>query len=507
MFKTRQQGFELKSKQMSIKMPTAVKIKDSADIQLGKGDYAVFAGKKAASGVKNISKRAVSLGAKTAGQAVYSELSAGYDESAKMIEQVMRYSGKQTTRNLYKGSCFAGAKIREKTELAYIKKYGNKAVTARTAFSPFKVRREAYSLSIKEKFKKEAADKMKTTGSKTLGKAVSKVKTRVGFHRKTSKAVNTTVSRIKGRVAKYTGKAIKKIGKGIRALTQTLMALLKISAGILLPLIIVVAAIALAIAGNNTDDTNSDALLAPLSLSGFYTEESFHIEITSKDEPVLSFDTQNTGNGFFYAAGSSEGDGGAGTSLNGKLGEENTIEVSGVIDGEKVVIKGTVTAGNISGYGLMGSSAPLAMNGQWINPFGTVKYTITSEYGRRVHPITGEIKSHDGYDLCSDTGENSKIYAATGGNVIFAGEYGGYGNCVIIDHGERLQSLYGHLNRITVNEGDEIQPGEMIGSEGNTGMSTGAHLHFEARFKGVPVDVLDYYPALYENASAIDVWQ
>ena len=76
--------------------------------------------------------------------------------------------------------------------------------------------------------------------------------------------------------------------------------------------------------------------------------------------------------------------------------------------------------------------------------------------------------------------------------ISLAGVRGGYGNCVIVDHGGGVATLYAHQSSLAVSEGDSVKRGEVIGAVGSTGFSTGPHLHFEVRVDGVPVDPLGY---------------
>jgi murein DD-endopeptidase MepM/ murein hydrolase activator NlpD len=119
-----------------------------------------------------------------------------------------------------------------------------------------------------------------------------------------------------------------------------------------------------------------------------------------------------------------------------------------------------------------------------------VQAEITSEFGSRMHPILGYMKFHSGLDFGADYGE--VIRAAAPGYVIFAGWYGGYGNTVVIDHGNDVTTLYGHADGLYVEEGQQVQRGEPIALVGSTGLSTGPHLHFELRSNGEPVDPLPY---------------
>lgn len=107
---------------------------------------------------------------------------------------------------------------------------------------------------------------------------------------------------------------------------------------------------------------------------------------------------------------------------------------------------------------------------------------ISSEFGYRVHPVYGTKKYHSGLDMAAPGG--SPILAAANGTVKFAGWNGGYGNCVIIDHGNGIQTLYGHSSRLLVSAGQSVTRGQKIALVGTTGTSTGNHLHFEVLNNG-----------------------
>jgi murein DD-endopeptidase MepM/ murein hydrolase activator NlpD len=116
--------------------------------------------------------------------------------------------------------------------------------------------------------------------------------------------------------------------------------------------------------------------------------------------------------------------------------------------------------------------------------------SVSSGFGRRLHPIYNRYINHDGIDIGSV--KNSPVYAAGAGKVIQAGWNGGYGKCVIIDHGNGFKSVYGHLNSYLVKEGDWVKKGQQIAKMGNTGTSTSTHLHFELRVNDVPTNPLKF---------------
>lgn len=113
-------------------------------------------------------------------------------------------------------------------------------------------------------------------------------------------------------------------------------------------------------------------------------------------------------------------------------------------------------------------------------------YALTSRYGFRSDPFNGRNASHTGLDMAAPTGED--VFAATQGKVVRAGYFGGYGNCIDIDHGHGILTRYGHLSKINVRVGQAVSIGEKIGQVGSTGRSTGPHLHYEVRIDNQPVN-------------------
>jgi murein DD-endopeptidase MepM/ murein hydrolase activator NlpD len=111
---------------------------------------------------------------------------------------------------------------------------------------------------------------------------------------------------------------------------------------------------------------------------------------------------------------------------------------------------------------------------------------ITSGYGYRTHPIFRSRRMHTGVDIGAPYG--TTIKAAGDGKVVSCGWFGGYGNCVIIDHGKGRSTLYGHCSRLCCSAGDIVKAGQKIAEVGSTGNSTGNHCHFEVRINGDPVN-------------------
>ena len=115
---------------------------------------------------------------------------------------------------------------------------------------------------------------------------------------------------------------------------------------------------------------------------------------------------------------------------------------------------------------------------------------ISSYFGKRNAPTKGASTYHQGIDWATPTG--TSVMASCGGTVSKAGWASGYGYCVFIDHEDGRQTRYGHLSKVLVKVGQKVRQGEKIALSGNTGVSTGAHLHFEMRINGNAVDPLKY---------------
>ncbi len=113
-------------------------------------------------------------------------------------------------------------------------------------------------------------------------------------------------------------------------------------------------------------------------------------------------------------------------------------------------------------------------------------YYVSSSFGKRVDPIKGILAKHEGMDFVGQN--NAKVISPSLGKVIFAGKFSTYGNALIIDHGYGITTRYGHLSKIYVNKGSRVEKNQIIAAQGSTGRSTGEHLHYEVRYKNIPLN-------------------
>lgn len=121
---------------------------------------------------------------------------------------------------------------------------------------------------------------------------------------------------------------------------------------------------------------------------------------------------------------------------------------------------------------------------------------ITSKYGEREDPINKKKAFHKGIDI--DAKENTEVLASFSGTVKECGEDKELGKYILLDHGQGIETKYGHLNKIKVKKGEEVKKGKTIGESGSTGKSTGAHLHFEIIYMGENKNPQDYFTNIKE---------
>ena len=176
-------------------------------------------------------------------------------------------------------------------------------------------------------------------------------------------------------------------------------------------------------------------------------------------------------------SGESGGEGGS--------GENGGAQTEGGEAPAQEPASGVVSAGSV---GVTGTGSLM-----WPVPSG---HTVTSRFGYRIHPITGEERFHSGMDIDGYGNAGGAIVACDSGVVSMAAWYGGLGNCAIIDHGNGMQTVYGHMSGFAVSQGDTVSQGQTIGYLGQTGVATGVHCHLEIFVNGSRVDPENYFSGI-----------
>jgi murein DD-endopeptidase MepM/ murein hydrolase activator NlpD len=167
-----------------------------------------------------------------------------------------------------------------------------------------------------------------------------------------------------------------------------------------------------------------------------------------------------------------------------KVNEKSFVEEANALQAVSAALAAKIQAAARSAPASSGSGTPSASGFIW-----PVNGPITSPFGSRCL-VNGDCSFHPGIDIAVPAG--TAIKAAAGGTVIYAGWLGGYGNLTVIDHGNGLATAYGHQSSIGAANGASVAQGQVIGYVGCTGYCFGAHLHFEVRVNGEPVNPLDY---------------
>lgn len=170
----------------------------------------------------------------------------------------------------------------------------------------------------------------------------------------------------------------------------------------------------------------------------------------------------------------------------------------------EAIVNGTTFTGG--GMGLEAMLKAISANGVAKGnsglPLTKGKYRVSSEYGMRVNPVTGQYKLHNGIDLAAPGG--TPIYASKAGKVLSAGWAGGYGNYTVIAHADGTQSGYAHQSRFNVKPGQQVTAGQHIGAVGTTGNSTGDHLHFQMGRAGDWQNPRSFIPGLSKGGYTLN---
>jgi murein DD-endopeptidase MepM/ murein hydrolase activator NlpD len=140
--------------------------------------------------------------------------------------------------------------------------------------------------------------------------------------------------------------------------------------------------------------------------------------------------------------------------------------------------------------GLLDARTQVAVHRGGVPSIWPVSGRITSEFGFRPSPGAGGSRHHPGMDIGAPPG--ARVEASAAGVVTFAGGSRGYGRMVVVDHGGDLKTVYAHLATVFAREGQSVRQGDLLGTVGMTGTTTGPHLHYEVRFRGEPVDPMCY---------------
>lgn len=133
--------------------------------------------------------------------------------------------------------------------------------------------------------------------------------------------------------------------------------------------------------------------------------------------------------------------------------------------------------------------------------FAPVSGQVTSPFGWRTDPITGSPRFHGGIDIAASSG--TPVYAPQAGVVMFSGSYGGYGNVVVLNHGNSLYTVYGHNSQLLVQAGQSVYRGQPISLVGSTGRSTGPHLHFEVHYNQQYLNPVTYLAYLQQSGPVV----
>jgi murein DD-endopeptidase MepM/ murein hydrolase activator NlpD len=175
------------------------------------------------------------------------------------------------------------------------------------------------------------------------------------------------------------------------------------------------------------------------------------------------------------------------TDVNSIISENDLDNPDALLAGDEILVPvnaGHAYAGIAPARHAYAATAPARH--KWMLPFWPTFGVVSSVFGPR------DGRQHEGIDIAAE--EGTPIRAVKSGRVVFAGERGAYGNAVIIDHGRGLRTLYAHASEVTVEKGEVVEEGQEVALVGNTGRSTGPHLHFELLYQGTPLNPARYLP-------------
>lgn len=168
------------------------------------------------------------------------------------------------------------------------------------------------------------------------------------------------------------------------------------------------------------------------------------------------------------------------------------------------ILRSSALSGNLRTFNVsMRSLVP----SDWVNLAGApslwpIMGPITSSFGEREDPFNGEGAFHSGVDISGTFGES--VRATADGTVAIASMASGYGREIVVDHGNGIQTLYGHLSGFAITAGEQVTRGQVIGYVGTSGRSTGPHLHYEVRIHNTPVNPYSYLRETVEQLAAAD---
>lgn len=374
-----------------------------------------------------------------------------------------------------------------KAEEQILKKFGKKEVTNKTAFSPFKSRRNEFNLKYKKSAKVFKKNIRRSVSSALYQK--SGIKKGVMVFRR-SKLANKIATSNHFRNAKVIVRSINSLVKALKGVgvlgSAAIKAIISLvgAVGAVLVVFVIIALLLTSIINNR--DATADSELISVTATGTIKENILILKAVDENDRVL-FKINEKGSGSRWSYKDDN------TNITVKIDRKNQIYLKGTYKKQLIAMKGEYKSSNITLTGYIGDMAEFALNGAWVSPFGSKKYVVTSPFGPR--RLFGGF--HYGWDLAVPGEPNAPVFAVAEGTVIATGHETLGGNFVKIDYGNGVNTIYYHLSKITCSKGDKVKPLKQVGVCGNTGKwTTGPHLHFEVRVNGKAVDGSKYLPEI-----------